>query len=136
MKNKLLLMGLCAAGLLSLSPASQAQTFESGNISSILEDNTLRDMYSRYTSVLTFFFPEEATRLGIAAGNHLLNDRTTQTDDQALQAFKAVQSSLEQIDIKTLSPNKHAEYTLLQDVLNRQIFELNQNREKHFLHLQ
>lgn len=128
MKHKLLLMGLCAAGLLTLSPALEAQTFESGNISSILEDNSLRDMYARYTSVLTFFFPEEATRLGFTSGNHLLNDRTTQTDDQALQAFRAVQNSLEQIDIQTLSPNKQAEYTLLKDLLNRQIFELNQNR--------
>ena len=129
MNKKLLLLGLCAAGLCTLSPAAKAQTgFESGNISAILEDNSLQDAFTRYTSVLTFFFPEEATRWGFSAGNHLLNDRSTQTDDQALQAFKAVQKVVEQINFKALSPSKQAEYTLLSDALNRQLFELNQNR--------
>lgn len=129
MNKKLLLLGLCATGLLTLSPALKAQTgFESGNISAILEDNSLRDAFTRYTSVLTFFFPEEATRLGFTSGNNLLNDRSTQTDDQALQAFKAVQNLVRQINFKALSPSKQAEYTLLDDTLNRQIFVLNQNR--------
>jgi len=129
MNKKLLLTGLCAVGLLSLSPVLKAQTgFDAGNISSILEDNSLRDAFTRYTSVLTFFFPEEATRWGFSSGNHLLNDRTTQTDDQALQAFKAVQNALGQINVQALSPSKRAEYTLLSDELNRQIFALNQNR--------
>lgn len=122
-------MGLCAAGLLCVSPALQAQTsFETGSISSILEDNSLRDAFTRYTSVLTFFFPEEATRMGFPAGNNLLNDRSTQTDDQAMQAFKAVQTALRQINVKALSPSKQAEYTLLDDTLSRQLFALNQNR--------
>ncbi|MBO5910757.1 MAG: DUF885 family protein [Elusimicrobiaceae bacterium] len=129
MNKKLMFMGFLAVGLLSFSPALQAQTgFESGNISAILEDNSLRDTFTRYTSVLTFFFPEEATRMGFTIANNTLNDRSAQTDDQALQAFRAVQSALEQINVKALSANKQAEYTLLADALNRQIFELNQNR--------
>ena len=129
MNKKLLWLGLCAAGLLTSSTALQAQTgFDSGSISAILEDNSLRDAFTRYTSVLTFFFPEEATRLGFTNGNNLLNDRTAQTDEQALQAFKAVQNSLKEINLKSLSPSKQAEYTLLSDMLDRQIFALNQNR--------
>ncbi len=129
MNKKLLFMGLCAAGLLGAAPALEAQTgMQSGSISAILEDNSLRDTFLRYTSVLSYFFPEEATRLGFTAGNHLLNDRTAQTDDQALQAFKAVEASLQQIDIKTLSASRQAEYTLLSDTLQRQLFLLNQNR--------
>ncbi len=129
MNKKLVWMGLCAVGLLGVAPALEAQTgFESGNISAILEDNSLRDAFTRYNSVLTFFFPEEATRLGFTNGNNLLNDRTAQTDEQALQALRAVQTNLRQIDIQALSASKRAEYTLLDDSITRLIFELNQNR--------
>ena len=77
-------MGLCAVGLLGLPPALEAQTgFDTGNISAILEDNSLRDSFTRYSSVLTFFFPEEATRLGFTSGNNLLNDRTAQNDERS-----------------------------------------------------
>ena len=129
MNKKLLWMGLCAVGLLGLPPALEAQTgFDTGNISAILEDNSLRDSFTRYSSVLTFFFPEEATRLGFTSGNNLLNDRTAQNDEQALQALRAVQTNLRQIDVKALSASKQAEYTLLDEALTRHIFELNQNR--------
>ncbi len=128
MNKKLLLLGLCAAGFFAASPLQAQMGFDSGDISAILEDNSLRDAFTRYTSVLTFFFPEEATRLGFTAGNNLLNDRTAQTDEQAMQAFKAVQNVLQQINFKALSPSKQAEYTLLSDTLDRQIFALNQNR--------
>lgn len=125
-------MGLCVVGLLSATPTLQAQTgFDSGDISAILEDNSLRDAYTRFSSVLTFFFPEEATRLGFTAGNNLLNDRSAETDNQALQAFKAVQSALEQINQSSLSASKQAEYTLLSDMLKRQIWQLEQNRITH-----
>lgn len=128
MNKKLLVLGLCATALFTLSPAQAQTEFETGSISAILEDNSLRSAYTRYTSVLTFFFPEEATRMGFTAGNHLLNDRSAQTDDQALQAFKTIQSSLQQINVNALSASKQAEYTLLADTVERQIFALNQNR--------
>lgn len=129
MNKKIIGMGLLVWGMLSVSVTVQAQAgFASGDISAILEDNSLHDVTTRYTSVLTYFFPEEATRLGFTSGNHLLNNRSQQTDMQALQALTAVRSSLEQINARGLSASKRAEHTLLVESVNRLIWELNQNR--------
>ncbi len=129
MNKKFLLLGLLCCGLLINSPVLHAQiVFDSGDINAILEDNALREAITRYTSVLVFFQPEEATRLGFTSGNNTLNDRSQQTETEALNAFESVKKLLEGIDIKSISPSKQAEYNMLSATLQRHIWQLQQNR--------
>ncbi len=107
---------------------SAQANFSPDDISTVLEDNALRDVAARYTSVLVFFFPEEATRLGFSSANNALNDRSLQTQEQALQAFQSILESVKQIDSAQLSVSKRVERTLLQDALTRNIWTLQQNR--------
>ncbi len=127
--NKQLTMGLLACGLFAFNPMVHAQAgFDAGDINAILEDNALREALTRYTSVLVFFQPEEATRLGFTSGNNTLNDRSAQADTQALNALESVKRLLEEIDVKNLSKSKLAEYNMLQATLQRHIWQLKQNR--------
>lgn len=129
MKNKLLVLGLVTGLLLSFPPATRAQSdFPSGNVDAILEENALREALTRYTSMLVFFQPEEASRLGFTAGNSRLNDRSLQTDEQMLQALEGVRTTLNAINSKALSDAKRVEYNLLQDMMQRNIWTLQQNR--------
>ena len=130
MNKKSVFLGLCIVGIFMFTPATlPAQAnFSPDDISTVLEDNALRDVASRYTSVLSFFFPEEATRLGFSSANNALNDRSLQTQEQALQAFKSILTSLQDVDPTQLSVSKRVERTLLQDALTRQIWTLEQNR--------
>lgn len=130
MNKKSVFLGLFALGIFTFTPATlPAQAnFSPDDISTILEDNVLRDVAARYTSVLSYFFPEEATRLGFSSANNVLNDRSLQTQDQALQAFKSILASLKEVDPLELSAAKRVEYTLLQDAITRNIWMLEQNR--------
>lgn len=130
MNKKLMLLGLTAGVLFCFSPALHAQSdFSSmADIDTILEENTLREVFARYTSMLVFFQPEEATRLGLNAGNGRLNDRSVQADTQMLQALESVRTSLKAMDPKNLSEAKRADYHLLQADVERNIWKLQQNR--------
>lgn len=129
MNKKLFLMGLLAGAFVFFCPAVQAQAdFMSADASSILEENALREAFSRYASLLVFFQPEEATRLGFDAGNNRLNDRTTLTDIQTLQALENIHASLKDINAKSLPAAKRANLHLLQAALKRHIWKLQQNR--------
>ena len=65
MNKKLLCFVLFVLGLASVATKADAQSgLEVGSINAILEDNSLRDAATRYVSVFSYFFPEEATRLG------------------------------------------------------------------------
>ncbi len=131
MSNKLTYTCLAILGLVCGATPAVAQTAEIGNIGAILADNSLRDAVILYTSDVVFFFPEEATRLGFSNANNRLNDRTAQTDAQALQAFRAIQDTLGKLDIQELSPSKQADYTLLAEALERHIWALQQDRLAH-----
>ncbi len=129
MNKKLFLMGLLAGACMFFNLDVQAQTdFMSADASSILEENALREAFSRYASLLVFFQPEEATRLGFDAGNNRLNDRTTLTDIQTLQALENIQASLKDVNVKSLPAAKRTDLHLLQAALKRHIWELQQNR--------
>ncbi len=129
MNKKLFLMGLLAGAFAFWSPALHAQTdFMSADASSILEENALREAFSRYASLLVFFQPEEATRLGFDAGNNRLNDRSPLTDIQTLQALENIQDSLKEINLKSLPAAKRADLHLLQAALKRHVWNLQQNR--------
>ncbi len=120
-----LVMGFVVA-LPVLCPAQTV--FEPGDINSILEDNMLRDAITKYTSVYSYFFPEEASLLGFTSTRNTLNDRSPETDAQALQAMQSVQSSLEDISEERLSANKVADYHLLQNAVANTVWKLEQNR--------
>ncbi len=129
MKKILLVLGLVLGVLLSFNPASRAQTvLPDANVDTILEENALREALTRYTSMLVFFQPEEASRLGLSAGNNRLNDRSATTETQMLQALESVFSTLKGINDKHLSPAKRIEYHLLKDSVERNIWSLQQNR--------
>jgi len=130
MKNKWLVLGLIAAVLLTFNPVSRAQAIfsDNDNVDAILEENALREVFTRYTSMLVFFQPEEASRLGFNAGNARLNDRSASTDTQLLQALENVRTGLQAINAKHLSPAKRVEYHLLQDRVERNMWTLQQNR--------
>lgn len=128
--KKIILAAIGTLGLLGMTatvcPAQSV--YSPGNISSILEDNSLRDATTRYVSVYSFFFPEEASRLGFTTDRTTLNDRTPETDAQALQAIEAVRNSLNEISKERLSPSKIPDYDLLKNTLDNTIWTLNQNR--------
>ncbi len=133
--KKLLLAGVLSCGLLAAAPVAAApittvsQTvYDPGDINSILEDNLLRDTATRYMAVYSFFFPEEASRLGFSSVRNTLNDRSLETDAQALQALEAIQTSLNEISEKRLSDAKIAEYHLFKNTVANQIWTLEQNR--------
>lgn len=129
MNKKLLILGLLTGMLVSFAPTSHAQAdFPISDVDTILEENALREAFTRYTSVMVFFQPEEATRLGFNAGNNRLNDRTLMTDNQTLQALEGLNNTLSQIDPKNLSDGKRIEFHLLQDSVQRQVWKLQQNR--------
>ncbi len=129
MNKKLFLMGLLTSVFAFFSPILHAQTdFWAADANSILEENALREAFSRYTSLLVFFQPEEATRLGFDAGNDRLNDRSAQTDIQTLQALENIRASLRDINAKNLPSVKRSDLHLLQAALQRHIWELQQNR--------
>ncbi len=102
--------------------------FPDEDASTILENNSFKEITTRYSSVITFFVPEEATRLGFSLGNNAVNDRSSQTDAQFLQVFRSILDSLEQIDTKKLSHEKQIEYELMKDTLVSKIWQLEQNR--------
>ena len=130
LSKKIILAGIGTLGLLGVTttvcPAQSV--YSPGNINSILEDNSLRDATTRYVSVYSFFFPEEASRLGFTSDRMALNDRTPETDAQALQAIEAVRNSLNEISKERLSPSKIPDYDLLKNALDNTIWILNQNR--------
>lgn len=129
MKNKLLVLGLVTGVLLSFNPTVQAQGLSlDGNVDAILEENSLREAFTRYTSMLVYFQPEEASRLGFNAGNNRLNNRSAETEAQAQQALEAIRTTLNAINDKHLSPAKRAEYHLLKDTVERNMWELQRNR--------
>ncbi len=129
MNKKLVCFGLFFLGLASVSTMANAQSgLEVGSINAILEDNSLRDAATRYVSVFSYFFPEEATRLGFSNGNNLLNDRSANSDEQAQQALEAVVRDLDLIDLSNLSENKKSEYHLLKQTLQSNLWQLQQNR--------
>ena len=129
MNKKWLFLGLLSGILLSFPVVSQAQVdFSSGNVDVLLEENALREAFTRYTSILVFFQPEEASRLGFSAANNRLNDRALQSDMQILQALESLRKTMDGIDPKNLSASKRIEYHLLQDTLHRHIWTLQQNR--------
>lgn len=132
MNKKLIIAGMGVLGLLSVTPALTAQSeMELGDINAILEDNSLREATTRFASVLAYFFPEEASRLGVTAGNAKLNDRSAESEEQALQALHAVQENLKQVNPNRLSENKRVEYMLLANAINSHIWDLQQNRLAH-----
>ena len=122
----LLLFPFAVSNAAIISP--MLDEFPKEDVSTILEDNSFKELTTRYSSVITFFLPEEATRLGFSLGNNAVNDRSSQTDTQLLQVFRAILDSLEQIDVKKLSNEKQMEYNLMRDTLVRQIWQLEQNR--------
>ncbi len=130
--NKKVLLGLGVLGLLATVPVVQAQSeMELGDINAILEDNSLRENTTRYASVLSFFFPETASRLGVSTANGKLNDRSAELEDQALQALLSLQNTLKQVDQRALSESKRAEYTLLLNALDSHIWDLQHVRTAH-----
>ena len=129
MNKKYVFLGSCLLGLfISAAPLRAQANYDQDDISAILEDNALRDAATRYTSVLSFFFPEEATRLGFFSSNNLLNDRSPETESQALQALQSIREAVKTIDNGKLSQSKRAEQAVLFDALTRNIWELEQNR--------
>lgn len=133
LSKKLFFATIGTLGLITVQPVvCAAQTvYEPGDISSILEDNSLRDTTTRYISVYSYFFPEEASRLGLTSVRNTLNDRSPETDAQALQALEAVRNSLLEITPQRLSEDKVAQYRLLQSALENNIGALEQNRLVH-----
>ena len=129
MNKKLLFLGLLIGIFAAIATTSHAQTdYASADISAILEENDLHEAFARYTSVLVYFQPEEASRLGFTSANGRLNDRSAQTDTQTLQALESVRKTLQEINPKNLSAGKRIEYHLFQDLLQRNIWSLQQNR--------
>ena len=111
MNKKLLFLGLLIGIFCSMATTSHAQTdYARADISAILEENDLHEAFARYTSVLVYFQPEEASRLGFTSANSRLNDRSAQTDTQTLQALESVRKTLQEIKNKNLSAGKRIEY--------------------------
>ena len=129
MTKKLFLVGLAAGFFTFFAPVSYGQIdFANGDVDAILEENALREAFTRYTSMLAFFQPEEATRLGLTTANNRLNTRTPQNQEQALQALESVRTLIDSIDVKNLSAQRKADFHLLKDSVERNIWQLKQNR--------
>ena len=129
MNKKLIAVGLCAFALGALGQTLYGQeAIELGDINTILEDNSLRDITTRYTSVLSYFFPEEASRFGITSADSFLNDRSPLTQQQAIDAFRAIQKSLASLDEKTLSADRQTDYVLLREALEATLWRLEHQR--------
>ena len=130
MKKQHLLWGFLLGSLAFCLPAMPAcaQLSMGDDIDAILEDNALREAITRYESVLAYFMPEEASHLGIASANKSLNDRSTETEYHTLQALESLQQIMSQIEVKSLSQSRKVEYNLLQDAIERHIWQLKQNR--------
>lgn len=132
MNKKLIVAGLAIVGLLSVVPFVQAQSeMELGDINSILEDNSLHEVTTRYAAVLSFFFPEEASRLGITTANSKLNDRSAEMEEQALQALQSVRENLNQLNPKNLSDNKRADFALLADSIDSHVWDIKHANALH-----
>ena len=121
-----ILTGLCALMLPAQAAAQEAFDFES--IDTLIEDNRLTDAANRYASVMLSFFPEQATRLGYSSANSKLNDRSAQTDAQALNALRSVKEMVDEIKPSQLSAANQADLQLLQAALDNDIWQLEQNR--------
>ena len=121
-----ILTGLCALMLPAQAAAQEAFDFES--IDTLIEDNRLTDAANRYASVMFSFFPEQATRLGYSSANSKLNDRSAQTDAQALNALRSVKEMVDEIKPSQLSAANQADLQLLQAALDNDIWQLEQNR--------
>lgn len=128
--KKLVLLGAIIIGLtLNTAVTTHAQNaYETGDITAILEDNSFRDVATRYMSVYSYFFPEEASRIGFTSDRNTLNDRSPETDAQALQAFEAIRNAMKEINKSRLSRSKIADYNLLKNALDNTIWQLGQNR--------
>lgn len=128
--KKVLILLTCICGFVPLG----AQSIDFANIDAIMEDNSLRDASNRYTSVISFFFPEATTRMGMTLSNKQLNTRTAEREKQAAQAFESVRVDAANIDGKLLSPAKQMDYDMFTRKLAQTQWELTQNYLKNPLY--
>ena len=120
---------LLGLGLLVTAPAAKAQAaFDFSSIDTLIEDNRLTDAANRYASLILSFFPERATRLGYSSANSRLNDRSAQTEADALNALRAVQETVNEIKPAQLSQANQTDLQLLQAALADDMWRLQQNR--------
>ena len=95
-KNKLpfVLAACLCAGAFTAAPA---QEFDFEDIDSLLEENTLTDVSSRYAAVLQNYLPERAARLGYDSAAGQLNARAASSDGHTQRALKNVQERLKDV---------------------------------------
>lgn len=104
------------------------ETFNIGDIETILEDNMLNEVSNRYLSVISSLLPEEATRLGYNSGDDKLNLRTPQQHTKTVDALLSVHKSLEKVDEKKLSAAKKTERQMMLSALNTAILQKKQEQ--------
>jgi len=111
------------------TPYAQAADIDNfGNIDTIMEDNALSDIATRYSAVQLSFFPEYATRLGFTAAEDRLDRRERDRDTQALRALNIVQEALDKIQRKQLSEPKKTEYDILRGMIAYDIYNIRRDR--------
>ena len=118
----------CACGFFAFSTANAQTGFDFGNIDFLLTDNALDDAANRYASVTLTSEPERAGRLGYTSANAKLNDRSPRAQAAQLAALRAVRKTLDEMTAKQLSPSKRADFTLLKQAMDDDIFALQQHR--------
>ena len=92
--KKLFSLGLALSILVTPLQALDISAY--GDVDTIMEDNALSDVATRYSAVQLSFFPEYATRLGFNTAEDRLDRRDNERDAQALRALKLVQEGLGQ----------------------------------------
>ncbi|MBO7237965.1 MAG: DUF885 family protein, partial [Elusimicrobiaceae bacterium] len=124
--KKLFSLGLALSILVTPLQALDISAY--GDVDTIMEDNALSDVATRYSAVQLSFFPEYATRLGFNTAEDRLDRRDNERDAQALRALKLVQEGLNKINRKQLSEPKRTEYDMLQNMIEYDLYNLNRNR--------
>lgn len=100
------------------------------NIDSLIEDNSLTEIANRYNALLLSYRPEQASHLGYMSANGLLNQRTPATEASITAALKTIKETLDEINVKKLSPSKRADYDILKGRLENDLRFLQTNPSK------
>lgn len=129
MTNKTLpLLVAACLGVFAFVPAGAQEAFDFENIDSLLEENTLTDVSSRYAAVLQNYLPEQALRMGYTSSADFLNNRADNAEIQTLRALKNVRERLKDVNAKNLSESKQVDFLLLKNALNETIRRAGLNR--------
>lgn len=125
MKKFCLFSAIALCSVAAFSPVTAYADAETDvQTEGMMSDQKIIDLSNKYVAMLSSIYPEEATRVGTLGYQNALNQRDMQTLVNNKRTLMSLKEALDKVEPKKLSLSKRIDYSVLNQMVNKKLFEI------------